>query len=330
MPRVSEQISCASPKVSVDMITYNHEKYIAEAIESVLMQETDFPVELVIGEDCSTDGTRQIVKAYAEKYPQVIRALLPDHNLGMQHNGLAALAACRGKYIACLEGDDFWTSPQKLAVQAKFLDEHRDCVLCHHRVTHFRFNLGNAIAEFPPPEKRQERATGKRLASGNFIQTCSLMFRSSAMPPLGEEFMKLKLGDWPLCALMAQQGWMGYLDQNMAAYRLHDTSSWSAQSQTYRFNAEVDMVRYLINTLDKPYRGPWKTKMLDEESAILFQQSRTESLPVLARSSFNLITHGARSRMRRVPWLVYVVVKALLIHFCSRPFAVRQPPKATR
>jgi glycosyltransferase involved in cell wall biosynthesis len=311
------------------MITYNHEQYIAEAIESVLMQETDFPVELIIGEDCSTDGTRQIVKAYAEKYPHVIRALLPDHNLGMMRNDVAVLAACRGEYFAFLEGDDLWTSPQKLAVQAKYLDEHRDCVLCHHRVTHFRFNPGNAIAEFPPPEKRQERATGKMLASGNFIQTCSLMFRSAAMPPLGDEFMKLKLGDWPLCALMAQQGWMGYMDQNMAAYRLHDTSSWSAQSQTYQFNAEVDMVRFLINTLDKPYRGPWKARMLDEESAILFQQSRTESLPVVARSGFNLITNGARWRLRRVPRLVYRVAKALAIFGCRR-FALRQSPNATR
>jgi glycosyltransferase involved in cell wall biosynthesis len=333
MPRVSEQKTCDHPKVSVDMITYNHEKYIAEAIESVLMQETDFPVELVIGEDCSTDGTRRIVKAYAEKYPNVIRALLPDHNLGMQRNGLATLGACRGEYIACLEGDDLWTSPQKLAVQVKYLDEHRDCVICHTRGICIKLNLRNVIREFPPLTNRQERVTGEMLASGNFIATCSVMFRSSAMPPLGEDFMKLKMGDWPLWVLLAQHGWIGYLDQNMAAYRVHDNSSWSSQSDLYQLNGTLDAIRFIINILDPKNRGPWralwKVLLLNHELAIVFKQARTESLPVIIRSSFNLVKKGATLRKRLVPWLVYGVAKALLIHFFCRS-AERQPPNATR
>src|ERR1039457_6922720 len=104
MPRVSEQSSCAQPKVSVSMITYNHEKFIAQAIEGVLRQETDFPVELVIGEDCSTDGTRKVVQDYATRYPNVIRALLPASNLGMMRNAVETLRACRGEHLAALEG----------------------------------------------------------------------------------------------------------------------------------------------------------------------------------------------------------------------------------
>jgi hypothetical protein len=101
MIRVAEQTGCDQPTVSVAVITYNHEQFIAQAIESVLMQETEFVVELVIGEDCSTDGTRRIVQAYAGKYPNVIRALLPERNLGMAMNYEAVWQACRGKYIAC-------------------------------------------------------------------------------------------------------------------------------------------------------------------------------------------------------------------------------------
>ncbi len=124
MPRVSEQISCENPKVSVKMITYNHEPFIAQAIESVLMQETDFPVELIIGEDYSPDGTREIVKRYAAKYPNVIRALLPERNLGIRANSAGVSKACRGQYIAFLEGDDYWTSPHKIKKQVDFLDTH--------------------------------------------------------------------------------------------------------------------------------------------------------------------------------------------------------------
>lgn len=102
MVQISNQKSHDNPLVSVACITYNHEKFIAQAIESVLMQVTDFPVELVIGEDCSTDGTRAIVQEYAVKYPGVIRPLLPDKNLGMAENYEAVRLACRGKYIAWL------------------------------------------------------------------------------------------------------------------------------------------------------------------------------------------------------------------------------------
>ena len=115
MIRVAEQTGCDQPTVSVAMIAYNREPFIAQAIESVLMQETAFVVELVIGEDCSTDGTRRIVQAYARKYPNVIRALLPEKNLGISRNYEAVWQACRGKYIAWLDGDDYWRSPQKIA-----------------------------------------------------------------------------------------------------------------------------------------------------------------------------------------------------------------------
>ena len=112
----------ADVKVSVAMITYNHERFIAQAIESVLMQQTDFAVELVIGEDCSTDGTRAIVRDYGERYPERIRLLLPEHNLGMMPNFVATLKACRGQYVASVEGDDYWTDPHKLQKQVDFLE----------------------------------------------------------------------------------------------------------------------------------------------------------------------------------------------------------------
>ena len=133
MPRVSDQVSCQNPKVSVVMITYNHEKFLGQAIEGVLMQETGFPVELVIGEDCSTDGTRRIALEYATKYPNVGRVLQPVRNLGVSRNLAATLAACRGGYVAMCEGDDYWIHPDKLQKQVSFLDANPAYVMCCHR-----------------------------------------------------------------------------------------------------------------------------------------------------------------------------------------------------
>src|SRR5881398_3518635 len=130
MIRVAEQTGCDQPTVSVVMIAYNREPLIAQAIESVLMQEAAFVVELVIGEDCSTDGTRRIVQAYARKYPNVIRALLPEKNLGMARNYDAVWQACRGKYIAWLEGDDYWRTPQKLQKQVGLMDANPHYSMC--------------------------------------------------------------------------------------------------------------------------------------------------------------------------------------------------------
>lgn len=119
------------PLVSVCIITYNHEKFIREAIEGVLMQQTDFSVELVIGEDCSADSTREICLEYQRKYPDVIHLLLSDHNLGMHGNFFYTLNNCKGKYIALCEGDDYWIDPLKLQKQVNFLESHPTYGLSH-------------------------------------------------------------------------------------------------------------------------------------------------------------------------------------------------------
>ncbi len=104
-------------KVSVCMVTYNHARYIAQAVESVLAQRTDFPIEIVVGEDCSTDGTRGILVDLARRNSQTIRLRLAEYNQGGSSNFFGTLAACRGQYVAMLEGDDFWSSPDKLQKQ---------------------------------------------------------------------------------------------------------------------------------------------------------------------------------------------------------------------
>ncbi|MDQ3815609.1 MAG: glycosyltransferase family 2 protein, partial [Armatimonadota bacterium] len=129
------QLASSAMKVSIVMVTYNHEKYIAQAVESVLMQETNFDYELIIGEDCSQDKTRAIVMDFQRRFPERIRLLLPEKNLGGsgKTNFLQTLAAAQGQYVALLEGDDYWTSPHKLQKQVDFLDSHPECAICFHK-----------------------------------------------------------------------------------------------------------------------------------------------------------------------------------------------------
>lgn len=119
--------------VSVAIIAYNVENYIKEAIESVLNQEVKFRVEIVVGEDCSTDNTREILLDYQKLYPSIIRLLLPIKNQGLTPNSVATQNACRGQYIALLDGDDYWTSPYKLQMQFEFMESNAEYSACGHQ-----------------------------------------------------------------------------------------------------------------------------------------------------------------------------------------------------
>lgn len=120
--------------VSVRMVTYNQEKYIAEAIESVLKQKVNFRYELIIGEDASTDGTAAIVDYYQAKYPDIIKVFHRKKNLGMRENNRRVMQACHGKYVAALAGDDYWTYEWKLQKQVDYLEKNKDVTGTAHNV----------------------------------------------------------------------------------------------------------------------------------------------------------------------------------------------------
>lgn len=218
-------------KVSVAMITYNHERFIAQAIESVLMQEVDFDLELVIGEDCSTDGTRRIVTEYAARYADRIRLLLPKKNLGMNRNFIQTIKACQGEYIALLEGDDYWTSPDKLGKQVALLDQRPDCAICFHNVEMFTEDDPDQARVLLCKEDQKTVSTVEDLLQFNFIPACSAMFRRAVVGDPPEWFYELKMGDWPLHVLSALHGNIIYIPEIMAAYRAHGGGAWSLKGR---------------------------------------------------------------------------------------------------
>ena len=245
-----------SPKVSVLLITYNHEKVIAQAIDSVVMQKTTFPIEVVIGEDCSTDGTRAIVRAYSEKYPALIRAILPEVNQGPFQNVMRTLNACRGQYIAGLEGDDYWTDPDKLQVQADFLDNHSECSISFHKVVQV-FEDGSR----PPvevPEFRKDAATIEDLLAGEFgnlIPSCSAMWRRGLFDRMPDWVEEVGFSDWVIHVLNATKGHAGFIKRLMGVYRIHGGGIWSTQSWRTVMERWVKAYEYMDRELGGRYHS---------------------------------------------------------------------------
>ncbi len=231
-------------KVSVCMITYNHAAFITQAVESALTQQVDFDYEIVVGEDCSTDNTRSILLDLQRQHPSKIRLLLRDKNLGMMNNFVNTLKACQGHYVAILEGDDLWTSSDKLQKQVNFLDSHPDCTICFHNTIKILDN-GDRIQQESQESQHKTISTLKDLLVQNFIPACSTMFRNNFMFEFPDWFFRLGMGDWPLDVLIAQYGNIGYIDEIMAAYRIHQGGLWSSSAAITRLHKILEVYSYL-------------------------------------------------------------------------------------
>lgn len=218
-----------NPKVSVLTTTYNHEVYIAQAVESVLAQETNFPIEMVVGEDCSTDRTREILLDLKARYPDVLHLKLREQNWGRRRNFLDVFHSCRGQYIAILEGDDYWVSPHKLQKQVDFLDAHPEYSLCFHPVYQVVERDGQVLetrVQAPPVVK--QHYTLDDIAERHLVSTCSMLFQNGLVKTFPAWIDTVPAADWPLSLLLAQRGYLGYLPEVMAAYRIHGRGAWTS------------------------------------------------------------------------------------------------------
>jgi glycosyltransferase involved in cell wall biosynthesis len=233
------------------MVTYNHEKFIAQAIESVLMQETDFPFELIIGEDCSTDGTAEIVREYSRRHPGIIRAHIREGNVGARENSRQIRLTAKGKYWALLEGDDYWTNPRKLQLLADVLDAHPETAICGHR-TLIHHEDGSK-----PDELHHKMPSGfydlEALLPMCFLHTSSVMFRRVVEgPPAWSRHMIM--GDMPLFVELAKHGNICYLDECMALYRVHGGGIWSGLDDIKRARHGIALRQAYYANLDPKYR----------------------------------------------------------------------------
>lgn len=228
----SDPALCPRPLVSVILSTFKHASFLRQAFDSILMQNVDFDFEILVTDDCSNDGTEEIVAEYQARHPDKVRYFAARENLWSQCSdvacpmGLVLLENARGSYIAGLEGDDYWTDPEKLRLQTESLEAHPEVAVCFHdaeviyedgRASHL-FGL-NANREF---------FTLSDLMHGNFIASASAMFRRQYVARLPEWWLRMPAGDWGLYIICAAQGAIRRLPRRMSAYRIHPNGWWTS------------------------------------------------------------------------------------------------------
>lgn len=205
------------PLVSVATIAYNVEKWLPECIESVLNQKTNFKVELVIGEDCSTDNTRAIALDYQKRYPDVIRVLLPEKNQGLTPNSVATQNACRGKFIALLDGDDYWTDSFKLQKQVDFLEKNPEYSASGHQALKI-YEDGSESKLFGEDVDR-DYGLNDTITHRKF-HTSSLVYRKEIWDKVGGIPENISSNERAIYPMVAIFGKIRYFRDNMCVYRL--------------------------------------------------------------------------------------------------------------
>jgi len=226
------------------MTTYNHEQYIAKALDSILAQKHDYPYEIVVSDDCSTDTTRLILKEYQEKYPHIIRPILNDSNLGVSKNCVQNFRACKGEYIATLDGDDYWTDPDKIRKQIEFLDNHPEYVISCHRYKRY-YTDTQTFEDDLHPELFIDQPDGFEFGQENYFerwltQTLTMVFRNSAMENTPHFELNKYCWDTQIFWTLLNKG-KGYVHNFFGGvYLIHSAGVWSKH---------IDQQKYSLNYL---------------------------------------------------------------------------------
>lgn len=282
-------------KVSVLCTAYNHEKYIRDALEGFVSQRTDFPFEVLVNDDCSSDGTAAIIREYAEKYPDIIRPFYQEKNLYSQGD-MASLFAevfypnARGEYIALCEGDDFWTDAEKLQSQVDFLDAHPDYSACvHNTMLHY---CGGDKPDAPlRPDGEGDRDvdfyTVVRGAAESFHTSSILARREYIVNPPDFHYTAAAHGftDYAIGLWLALNGKIRFIDRVMSVYRIaSNPAAWSARlgGQYAKLKefivGELAMLEKLLLHLNEEQRAAAERVILERQYELYYIEGRVNEL----------------------------------------------------
>lgn len=292
-----------NPVISVLLLAYNHGAYIAQAIESVLEQRSEFPIELLIGEDCSTDDTRDIALHYQRQYPEVIRLITAESNVGLYRNWKRLLRIANGDYIAHLDGDDYWL-PGKLDRQMECLRDNQHFVAVYANAiavdrTGKRLGLFNNVGD---------RCFGmsELLRGGNFLNTSSMLFRA----PLRDSLLEIDkiFIDYRVHLRLARAGLLMHLSEPLAAYRVDAVGSMVANAndqvrQCY-WEAIMDVPRNLVSDED------FAQGVLDFFRRVLFRALRIRRPSLVRQWAPHVYAASPYNQIRTTAKLAWRIISA--------------------
>lgn len=307
-----------SPLVSVCIFAYNHEKFIEEAIHSVLKQITAFDFEIIVGEDGSEDETLKIIQDFSHSYPSKIRILIQDQSKKIyiggkptgRHNFITTLKSCKGKFIALLDGDDYWTDPLKLQKQVDFLEENPQ----------FAIHSGNAIyvSNFSPlhgepvqKEVSNRNYSLKDFEVKNYLLTCTVLFRNLDfnMPLI---FNKVVFGDWFLYVyILNQTGLKAFISpEKFADYRLQEKGIMHKLGY-YNLNYyHIRQIKFINEYLKFNSYSKGQEKAINQYALIMFEMALKNKSYFLSFKSFYL---NFRYIGSKIPYKQYIqLIKNIL------------------
>lgn len=240
------------PDVSVMMVTHNHGMYIESAIESVLMQK-DVSFELIISDDASTDRTTELVERYRQTYPSAIKFIRTENRTGPQSNYLRAMDACSARYIAILDGDDFWINKDKLAEQTALLDKRIDCNICFGQALEVTECTINNISV--SPRFRRDILTIHDLITWDFIPTSTAMFRRCASSALPAWIAEMTSFDWVLWIVLSAESNIFFQDKILSVYRKHQRGIWTSKTPLEQIAADESFYKRMRCYLPPRFGG---------------------------------------------------------------------------
>ena len=238
----------STPLVSVAITAFNSADWLPRALDSVLAQRANFPFEIIIGDDCSQDATVSVANSYQERHPNVIRVLERSKNLGIQRNYYETFEQCRGRFIAWLDADDYWTDADKLAVQVETMESDDSINVCGHFVR-WVSNAGE-VKRDRYPSIAPGRYGLEEIIRHNFLPSLSVMFRNGIHRDLPEWYFDLApTTDWPIWVLAALSGSIVLLDRVMADYVLTPGSSLMGKGDLYWYETDARFYEYIETIL---------------------------------------------------------------------------------
>ncbi|WP_369140362.1 glycosyltransferase [Modestobacter versicolor] len=259
-------------RVSVLITSYDHEAFIGQAIEGVLEQRGVGPIELVVGDDCSSDGTRAVIEGYARRHPGRVVPFFPERNMGGGGKALYAelVRRSRGRFIAGMDGDDYWTSPDKLATQLDHLDRTPGCTMVFHNAVRRTDDGSVPDALYNPPDQARTIPYADWFEQ-NPVASCTPVFRREVLDPLPPWYLELPWGDLPLYLLAAAEGEVHYLPDVMGVYRLHGGGMFSGLSALRQETLDVEFFRGLSGVVP-PQHDRYRRRRLAVAEARLAHQ----------------------------------------------------------